>query len=103
MKQNIHPDYYDNIEIVCACGNIVVSGSTLPGPVRVEICSHCHPFWTGDKRLVDTEGRVERFAHQVEAAQQTQTEQLARKQKKDQPKKQKNRILTLKELLEEAR
>ncbi|MCH2522983.1 MAG: 50S ribosomal protein L31 [SAR202 cluster bacterium] len=60
MKQDIHPTYYNNAKIVCACGVTTITGSTKE-EVRVEICSSCHPFYTGEQRIVDTEGRVERL------------------------------------------
>lgn len=60
MKQDIHPTYYNNAKIVCACGTTRVTGGTKE-EVRVEICSSCHPFYTGEQRIVDTEGRVERL------------------------------------------
>lgn len=60
MKEKIHPKYYDNAKVVCACGNTFVTGSTKP-MLRVEICSKCHPFFTGEQRLMDAAGRVERF------------------------------------------
>jgi large subunit ribosomal protein L31 len=59
MKKDIHPDYYQTA-IHCACGNVVEIGSTKKD-IRVEICSKCHPFFTGKQKLVDTAGRVERF------------------------------------------
>ena len=59
MKKNIHPPYYDTT-ITCACGNVVHTRSTRK-EIRVEICSKCHPFFTGKSRLVDTAGRVEKF------------------------------------------
>ncbi len=59
MKQGIHPDY-KNARILCACGNLIESRSTA-GDFHVEICSACHPFFTGKHKLLDTEGRVERF------------------------------------------
>lgn len=59
MKKNIHPKYYE-AAIECACGNTFTVGATKP-EVKVEICSQCHPFYTGKKKLVDTMGRVERF------------------------------------------
>lgn len=59
MKPGIHPDYHE-AEITCACGAVYRVGSTKPR-LRVEICSRCHPFWTGTQKLVDTGGRVERF------------------------------------------
>ena len=59
MKQGIHPDYKP-ATIRCACGNVIETGSTK-GDIRVEICSKCHPFYTGKQKLVDTGGRVDRF------------------------------------------
>jgi large subunit ribosomal protein L31 len=59
MKQGIHPDYKP-AQIVCSCGNVIETRSTK-GNVHVEICSVCHPFYTGKQKLVDTAGRVERF------------------------------------------
>jgi len=59
MRADIHPKYVDTI-ITCACGNTVATRSTVPD-LRVEICSNCHPFYTGKQRLVDTAGMVERY------------------------------------------
>ena len=59
MKENIHPKYED-ATITCACGNVINTKSTK-GDIRVEICSKCHPFFTGKHKLVDTGGRVDRF------------------------------------------
>ncbi|MBI2304384.1 MAG: 50S ribosomal protein L31 [Chloroflexi bacterium] len=59
MKAKIHPTFVD-AQVVCACGNIIVTKSTKPS-MRVELCSRCHPFFTGEQRIVDTAGRVERF------------------------------------------
>jgi large subunit ribosomal protein L31 len=59
MKEGIHPRY-DAAKIVCACGNVIETRSTVP-TIHVEICSACHPFFTGKQKLVDTAGRVERF------------------------------------------
>jgi large subunit ribosomal protein L31 len=59
MKKDIHPEYHE-IEVSCACGNSFKTGSTLT-EMRVEICSDCHPFFTGKQKLIDSAGRVERF------------------------------------------
>jgi len=59
MKANIHPDY-EETTITCACGEVIHTRSTKKN-IRVEICSQCHPFFTGDKKFVDTAGRIERF------------------------------------------
>lgn len=59
MKPDIHPEYMET-KIVCACGNTWTTGSTVP-EVRIEVCNQCHPFFTGEQRIVDTLGRVERL------------------------------------------
>lgn len=59
MKKGIHPEYVD-CSITCACGEVIHTRSVVP-EIRVEICSKCHPFFTGRQKLVDSEGRVERF------------------------------------------
>ncbi|OGX37928.1 MAG: 50S ribosomal protein L31 [Omnitrophica WOR_2 bacterium RIFCSPHIGHO2_02_FULL_52_10] len=59
MKPNIHPEYGETT-ITCACGSVIHTRSTQKN-IRVEICSKCHPFFTGDKKFVDTAGRIERF------------------------------------------
>lgn len=61
MKQGIHPNWYNSAKVICACGASFVTGSTIP-EIRVEICSNCHPFYTGSQKLVDTEGQVEKFS-----------------------------------------
>lgn len=60
MKANIHPQYYPEAKVTCSCGKSYTTGSTKP-ELRVEICNQCHPFFTGEQRIVDTEGRVERL------------------------------------------
>ena len=60
MKTGIHPEYYVEATVICSCGHSYVTGATKP-ELRIEICSNCHPFFTGEQRIVDTEGRVERL------------------------------------------
>jgi len=60
MKEKVHPRYYDNAQVVCACGNTFTTGSTKK-TLKVEVCSQCHPFFTGERRVMDAAGRVERF------------------------------------------
>lgn len=60
MKKDIHPKYYNNAKIKCACGNSFIVGSTKEA-MSVELCSDCHPFYTGKQKIVDTAGRVEKF------------------------------------------
>ena len=60
MKQGIHPQY-GKTTIRCACGNVIETKGTVQGTVQVEICSACHPFFTGKQKLIDTAGRIEKF------------------------------------------
>jgi len=64
MKEGIHPKYVD-ATITCACGNVIKTRATMP-EIKVDICSACHPFFTGKQKLVDTAGRVERFKKKYE-------------------------------------
>ena len=83
MKAGIHPAY-EEVNVVCACGNTFKTRSTHKGDVRVEICSNCHPFFTGRQKLVDTEGRVDRFQKKVLRSKDMQ--EAARKKKEAQEK-----------------
>jgi large subunit ribosomal protein L31 len=65
MKAKIHPKYYESARIICACGNTFTVGSTSP-EIKVDICSACHPFYTGEQRIVDTAGQVDRFMKRLE-------------------------------------
>ncbi|MBI4297871.1 MAG: 50S ribosomal protein L31 [Chloroflexi bacterium] len=60
MREKIHPAYYPEARVTCACGNTFVTGATKP-LIKVEVCYKCHPFFTGEQRLMDTAGQVERF------------------------------------------
>jgi len=60
MKEKLHPKYYHDAKVVCSCGNTFVTGSTRQ-LIKVEVCGRCHPFYTGEQRIRDTGGRVERF------------------------------------------
>ncbi len=60
MKKGIHPRY-TLTKITCVCGNVIETRSTMGGEVKIEICSNCHPFFTGKQKLIDTAGRIERF------------------------------------------
>lgn len=66
MKADIHPTYFPQSKVVCACGNTFTTGATVP-EIKLEICNQCHPFFTGKEKLVDTEGRVERFQRRMAA------------------------------------
>lgn len=60
MKSNIHPAY-DEIEVTCSCGNTFKTRSTLKNDLHIEVCSQCHPFYTGKQKILDSGGRVDRF------------------------------------------
>lgn len=60
MKDKIHPKYFNDAKVVCSCGNTFTTGATKKD-LKVEVCSQCHPFYTGERRVLDTTGRVERF------------------------------------------
>ena len=60
MKEKIHPKFFNDAEVTCSCGNKFTTGSTKK-QLKVELCSACHPYYTGERRMVDTAGRVERF------------------------------------------
>lgn len=95
MKQGIHPQYFDEAKIVCACGNTFTAGSTMP-EIHVEVCSNCHPFFTGEMKYVDTLGRVERFQKSVQKAQSV----TAQKSKKQEERVQRQRPQSLREMID---
>ena len=85
MKTDIHPTYYSDATVTCACGNTWETGSTQK-EIRVEICSNCHPFFTGEmNRIVDTEGQVDRFYKKLQARQDYVEERKARETEKVSP------------------
>lgn len=65
MKKDVHPKYYEKSKIKCICGNIFTVGSTKPD-IDIEICSKCHPFYTGKDKVIDTAGRIERFKKRLQ-------------------------------------
>ncbi|MBV8528365.1 MAG: 50S ribosomal protein L31 [Candidatus Dormibacteraeota bacterium] len=67
MKTGIHPEYHTDAVVHCLCGNTFTTGSTLP-ELKTEVCSVCHPFFTGTQRIVDTGGQVERFRRRAQRA-----------------------------------
>lgn len=97
MKAKIHPTYYNDCVVTCACGNSFTTGSTKQG-IRVEICSACHPFFTGKMKFVDTLGRVEKFQKQMT---QAKTHRYLKKSQRQQlkAKAEARRPVTLKEML----
>lgn len=103
MKTAIHPNWFPEAKVACACGNTFITGSTLP-EIRVEICSNCHPLFSGSQKFVDTLGQVDRFIKKVEVSkvkkEQRRKIEEARKSKIVQAKKERP---SLKELLMQAR
>ena len=65
MREDIHPKYYPEATVMCACGNSWTTGATQE-VIRTDVCSACHPFYTGEQRIVDTAGQVERFMRRLE-------------------------------------
>src|SRR6266581_9402464 len=78
MKAGIHPAY-EEVNVICACGHTFKTRSTHKGDIRVEICSSCHPFFTGKQKLIDTAGRVDRFEKKYATQRAAKAEKLAAK------------------------
>jgi large subunit ribosomal protein L31 len=78
MKKDIHPKYYPNAKIHCLCGAAFTMGATKP-ELEVEVCSQCHPFFTGKEKIIDVAGHVERFRQRAERSRQIQAAQPAKK------------------------
>lgn len=98
MKADILPKWYDQSEVVCACGNIFSVGSTKPS-IHVEVCYKCHPFYTGEMKFIDTLGRVERFQQKQEKAKETLKVLADKKQKKKERKEEARQPKSLREML----
>jgi len=81
MKKDIHPQYYSDCQVSCVCGNTFSTGSTVP-EIKVELCSACHPFYTGKQKLVDTARRVEKFGAKLAAKDSASAGKKGKKVKK---------------------
>lgn len=92
MKASIHPKYNPTAQVVCSCGNMFTVGSTQD-TIHVELCSRCHPFYTGKQKFIDTASRIEKFEKKMTQAQ-------PRAAKKNIEKKEEDRPLTLREMLQ---
>ncbi|GAB4463365.1 MAG: 50S ribosomal protein L31 [Anaerolineae bacterium] len=77
MKESIHPKWYPEATVTCACGATWTTGATVP-EIRTDVCSNCHPFYTGEMRIVDTEGQVDRFMKRLQARDSIRAEAEAR-------------------------
>ena len=109
MKKNIHPNYNSSLEITCSCGNSFTTGSTLEqDSITVEICSKCHPFYTGEQKIVDTDNLVRKYEERME-----KSKKLSFKSKKEKMEKRRQKFgdagnkptstLTLRDMLENAK
>ncbi|OGE83667.1 MAG: 50S ribosomal protein L31 [Candidatus Doudnabacteria bacterium RIFCSPLOWO2_01_FULL_44_21] len=78
MKDNLHPQYFTNAKVVCACGNSFITGSTKQ-ELRVEICYNCHPFYTGKQHLLDTAGTIDKFKKRSSKAAELKSKRIAKK------------------------
>ena|SRR3989344_1222879 len=94
MKAQIHPQYFDDAQAVCSCGNRFTVGSTKQA-IHVELCYDCHPFYTGQQRFVDSASRIEKFKMKQDVASKTKT---VKKQKEE--KRQEYQPQTLREMLQ---
>lgn len=99
MKANIHPTYFENAEVICACGNKFTIGSTQE-VTHVELCNKCHPFYTGEQRFVDTASLIQKFQKKQEIA---KTYIDRRVKKKEEQKKRDNEPRSLREMLMAAK
>jgi large subunit ribosomal protein L31 len=80
MKEGIHPTYFPEATVTCACGNTWQTGSTQEA-IRTDVCSACHPFFTGEQRIVDTEGQVDRFYKKLQVHEEIKKEKVERETK----------------------
>jgi len=91
MKKDLHPQYYEKAEATCSCGAKFIVGSTVE-KMKVEICSHCHPFYTGQKKIIDTAGRVQKFEARMKKTEALKAKKpvLSKNLKKQKNQKKKN-------------
>lgn len=82
MKKGIHPNYNNKAQVTCSCGNVFTVGSVLD-TLTVDICSKCHPFFTGEMKFVDRQGRVDKFLKKMQTAQAVQQSAKSKKAKTD--------------------
>ncbi len=95
MKAQIHPQYFEKAQVICVCGNKFTTGSTQE-VIHVELCSNCHPFYTGEQRFVDSASRIDKFQKKQEVA---KVHQATAVKKKEEQKKRDDAPKTLREML----
>lgn len=98
MKTTIHPTYYNDAQVICACGNTFTTGSTKQ-IIKVEICSKCHPFFTGQMKFVDTQGQIQKFQAKQQRAAKMADVMAKKKAKKQNINQEEKEPLTLREML----
>src|SRR3989337_118155 len=98
MKQAIHPQYFSEAQVICVCGNKFTTGSTRE-VIHVELCSKCHPFYTGEQRFVDSASRIQKFEQKTETAKKYQ---IVKKEKKAAELKKAETPQTLREMLSQV-
>jgi large subunit ribosomal protein L31 len=95
MKSNIHPQYFEEAQVICACGNRFTVGSTME-TIHVELCNKCHPFYTGEQRFLDTASLIQKYQKKQETAQKYKDTTVKKQEEK---KKRDNAPKTLREML----
>lgn len=95
MKQAIHPQYFEQAQVICVCGNKFTTGSTLE-VIHVELCYNCHPFYTGEQKFVDSASRIQKFQQRSETAKKYQ---VVNREKKEAEKKKEEAPKSLREML----
>lgn len=102
MQNNIHPNWNQDVPVTCACGNTFTTGSTYQS-LEVDICSACHPFFTGEMKFVDTQGRVDKFMQKMEKAKASKNKSGSSSSSKKADDKQADEQKTYKQLLQEQK
>ena len=95
MKANVHPQYFENAQVVCVCGNKFTTGSTVE-TIHIELCNKCHPFYTGEQKFVDSASRIQKFQKKQDVAKQYVTKKVKKFEEK---KRAENAPKTLREML----
>ena len=98
MKVGIHPQYFDDCKVSCACGNSFTTGATVP-EIKIDVCNKCHPFFTGEMKFVDTLGRVEKFQKKQEKAKEIKAQTVQKLAER----KERIRPSSLREMIELAK
>jgi large subunit ribosomal protein L31 len=105
MKKDIHPTYNQNVKVTCSCGNTFITSSTLSEDINIELCSKCHPFYTGEQKIVDSDNLVKKFKERAaktsKMSYRSKKEKMASRKAKKSPVMSKGKpALTLKDMLD---